>query len=115
MVSDHLLVSRSGLEADEFFTGCEYDFKCASETIRFYPDKITRFLQWAQQAGPETIDGASVRRAAVRPTRFASSRRCAPTSSRIGRSSRASSRCATTPSSSLWQRPAPGAGKPSAC
>ncbi|HEY6072195.1 MAG TPA: site-specific integrase, partial [Anaerolineales bacterium] len=62
MVSDHLPVSRATLEADEFFTACEYDFKCASETIRFYRDKITRFLQWAQQAGVETIDGAAVRR-----------------------------------------------------
>lgn len=37
MVSDHLPVSRVPLEADEFFTACEYDFKVRQRDHPFLP------------------------------------------------------------------------------
>lgn len=62
VVQNPLSIRRAVLEADEFYTACEYDRGCAPDTIGFYRKKITPFLQWVQGAGVEGIDGDAVRR-----------------------------------------------------
>ena len=56
-----LSVRRAALEAEELYTACEYDFNTAAETVRFYRQKITAFLRWAQANGLASVNGDAVR------------------------------------------------------